>query len=255
MNILVIPDSHVKADVDLSHLDWLGQFIVDQKPEVIVHIGDFADMESLSSYDKGRKSAEGRRYVKDKEAAWEGMRRLLAPLEAHNENQRQNRKKRYQPQMHMLLGNHEHRITRAIEDGALFEGTISIEDLGYESSGWAVHDFLKVIEIEGIAFSHYFTSGVMGRPVASARALLQKKHQSAVMGHVQHRDIAFDYRPNGDTITGLFVGTYYQHEEKYLGNQGNNHYRGIWMLKNVVKGQFEAVPYNLEEIREIYSQV
>ena len=66
---LMIPDTQCKPDIDMSYLDWLGQYIVDKKPEVIVHIGDHADMESLSSYDKGQRSAEGKRVHKDIDSA------------------------------------------------------------------------------------------------------------------------------------------------------------------------------------------
>jgi len=62
---LVLPDMQVKEGVDLSYLDWVGKYIVDKKPDVIINIGDFADMPSLSMYDVGKKSFEGRRYKKD----------------------------------------------------------------------------------------------------------------------------------------------------------------------------------------------
>jgi len=47
----------------IDHLTWAGQYAVDKKPDVIVHIGDHWDMPSLSHYDKGTKSFEGRRYL------------------------------------------------------------------------------------------------------------------------------------------------------------------------------------------------
>lgn len=67
LRILVIPDCQVKPGVPLDHMSWIGKLIVDKKPDVIVNIGDFADIPSLSSYDVGKKSFEGRRYVDDLE--------------------------------------------------------------------------------------------------------------------------------------------------------------------------------------------
>ena len=58
----IIPDCQVKDGVDLSYLTWVGKYLAEKKPDVIVQIGDFADMPSLSSYDVGRKCFEGRRY-------------------------------------------------------------------------------------------------------------------------------------------------------------------------------------------------
>ena len=45
---LVIPDSQVRPGVDTSYLKWIGQYIVDKKPDTIIHIGDFADMPTIS---------------------------------------------------------------------------------------------------------------------------------------------------------------------------------------------------------------
>ena len=58
---LIIPDTQVKYGLDFSYLRRIGQYIIDKKPDVVVHLGDFADMESLSSYDIGKKSFEGKR--------------------------------------------------------------------------------------------------------------------------------------------------------------------------------------------------
>ena len=77
MKHLIIPDTQVKPDVDLSYLEWIGQYIVEKQPDVLIQIGDFADMPSLSSYDVGKKSFEGRRYKDDIKAAVEGMDILL----------------------------------------------------------------------------------------------------------------------------------------------------------------------------------
>jgi len=62
MKHFILPDCQVKPGVPLNHLEWAGRFVVDKRPEVVVCLGDFADMPSLSSYDVGKKSFEGRRY-------------------------------------------------------------------------------------------------------------------------------------------------------------------------------------------------
>lgn len=150
-----------------------------------------------------------------------------------------------------FTGNCE-RINRAINNDPKLEGTIGVEDLKYAEFGWEVYPFLEVVNIHDIMFSHYFTSGVMGRPVASAKSMLMKKHMSCVMGHVQTHEIANMYRADGSEIVGLFCGTAYECDHDYLGPQGNNHFRGIWVLKNVKDGAFSPVPYTLEELRKRY---
>ena len=56
MKHMVIPDTQCKPGVPMEHLTWAGQYAVEQKPDVIIHIGDHWDMPSLSSYDKGKGS-------------------------------------------------------------------------------------------------------------------------------------------------------------------------------------------------------
>ena len=250
--IAVIPDVQVKAGQDFTFLDHVGKYLVDKKPDVIVQIGDFADMESLSSYDQGKKSFEGRRYIKDIEAAKSAMESLLAPLREAQAKAKRNKEKIYKPRLVLTLGNHEERIKRAVNDDPKLEGLIKYGDLPY--TDWEIYDYLDVVEIEGICFSHFFTTGVMGRPVTSAKALLMKKHQSCVMGHVQKMEIATEYKADGTMITGLFSGCCYEHDEAYLGKQGNHHFRGIHMLYDVNNGEFHTHSITLKYLREKYGK-
>ena len=215
-------------------------------------LGDFADMPSLSSYDVGKKQFEGRRYHLDIAHAREAMKCLLGPLKEYNVKAKKNKEKLYKPKLVMTLGNHENRINRVIESDPKFDGTISVDDLGYGTYGWEVYPYLDVVDIDGICYSHYFTSGVMGRVVTSARALVQKKHVSCVMGHVQTMEIHVDYKGNGQRITGLFAGTCYEHNEEYLGAQGNNYFRGIHMLYDVNAGEFNCHSLTLEYLKNKY---
>jgi hypothetical protein len=56
MKHVVIPDIQAKPGHSFRYLERIGEYIVEKKPDVIVCIGDFADMPSLSSYDVGTKS-------------------------------------------------------------------------------------------------------------------------------------------------------------------------------------------------------
>lgn len=238
-SILVIPDVQVKPGVPTDHLRWLGNYIVKKRPDVIVCIGDFADMESLSSYDVGKKSFEGRRYTNDIYAAREAMELLLNPLWDMQGRQAASKHKIYRPEMHLTLGNHENRINRAINDDPKLEGLISTEDLRYRDYGWTVHDFLDVVTIQGISFSHYFTTGAMGRPSTTASAQLNRQHTSCVAGHQQGLQIATGKRADGALLTSIIAGSFYLHDEAYLGSQSNIHWRGALMLHGCENGQFD----------------
>jgi hypothetical protein len=252
MKHLVIPDVQAKPGVSCAFLRNVGQYMVDKKPDVVVCIGDFSDMPSLSSYDKGKKSFEGRRYLEDIKASHEAMSALLVPLMEYNLKAKKNKEKKYTPRMILTMGNHENRINRAVEVQPELDGVLTTDHLEYEKYGWEVHPFLEVVHVDGVAYSHYFTSGVLGRPVTSARALLTKKHQSCVMGHVQTMDIATDYRADGTPILGLFAGCCYEHNEDYLGPQGNAHFRGIHMLYEVNNGSFYHHAISLNYLKEKY---
>lgn len=250
---LVIPDAQVKPGHDYTYLENIGKYIVEKKPDVIINIGDWADMPSLSSYDKGKKSFEGRRYLADVEASQDAMQALLNPLAAFNKKAREGGKKQYHPRMVLTLGNHENRIARAVEVSPELDGVLSVDALGYVGFGWEVYPFLQVVTIDGVNYSHYFTSGVLGRPVSTARQLLLKKHQSCVMGHVQTMDVATDYRADGRPIMGLFAGCCYEHNEDYLGPQGNAYFRGIHMLYEVNDGAFFHHPISLTYLNKKYN--
>lgn len=250
----VIPDCQVKEGVPLEHLEWAGKYIAEKKPDVIINLGDFADIPSLSSYDVGKKSFEGRTYKADIESAKLGMDILMQPILDEQIRLLTNKKKRWHLRKVLTKGNHEERIETAIELDRKLDGLISSKDLGYEDYGWEVHPYKEVVVIDGIAYSHYFASGVLGRPVTSAKALTSSKHMSCVMGHVQKTEIDMSqFKADGTPITSIFAGAFYQHNEDYLGPQGNVHHRGIWMLYEVDgKGSFWPHFISLEYLRRKY---
>lgn len=253
MRILVIPDTQCKPEQDFSFLRWVGQYSVDKKPDVIVQIGDFADMPSLSSYDIGKKSFEGRTYKDDIKACKDAMDSLMAPIYKEQVRLEEGKRKRWNPKLVLTLGNHENRINVAIENDRKLEGLVHTDDLDYRSYGWEVIPFLEPITIGGISFCHYFTSGVMGRPVSSARALVMKKHMSCVMGHVQASEIDMSQRrADGTPLLGLFAGIYTPYDEAYLNPQSNKQHRQVWMLQEVEDGFAYPQPISIEFLRNKY---
>ena len=252
---MVIPDTQIKPDENYDHMEWAGKYAADKQPDVIIHIGDHYDMPSLSSYDKGRKEFEGRRYHKDIAAGNEAMRRFHDPIDRLNDELRRAHKALYRPRLVFCLGNHEQRIERACSAQPELDGLLSYADFNLSELGWEVVPFLEVITIDGVAYCHYFTSGVMGRPVSSAALMIRKKMMSCVMGHVQHRDIGYAQRADGKRVTGIFAGCYYQHDEAYMNPQGNQHWRGLWMLNEVNDGQFDEMPVSLTYLEKKYGRV
>jgi len=115
----------------------------------------------------------------DIEAAKEAMTLFLEPIRTEQARLIRNKDKQWNPRLVLTLGNHEARITRAVEEDRKLEGLVKIEDLQYAESGWEVYPFLVPVSISGVTFCHYLTSGVAGRAISTAAALISKKHQSS----------------------------------------------------------------------------
>jgi len=62
---MFIPDIQAKPDVDFTYLKAIGNYMVAKKPDVVVCIGDFADMESLSSYARSSSLVGSNAYAED----------------------------------------------------------------------------------------------------------------------------------------------------------------------------------------------
>lgn len=254
MRILVIPDAQVKEGVPLEHLSWAGEAICEYRPDVIVNIGDFADMPSLSSHDvKGSKYFEGLRYTKDIEVTKEAMKMLLAPLRSLQAKQKQNKEKIYKPRMVLTLGNHENRINRAVNNNPMLDGLVSTKDLEYERD-WEVFEFLHPVFINGVGFNHYWPVGAMGRPAASPTAIISKLHMSCVAGHQQGKAIAYGKRADGRPICAIIAGSYYQHDENYMDQLSNRHWRGLVMLNDVKDGSFDEMMLSIEYLERKYGK-
>lgn len=239
LKIAFIPDVQAMEDVPLDHLTAAGKYIAAKRPDVIVCIGDFGDFPSLSRFGSPL-DREGLRYEKDVAAFHRAMELLMNPIA---------KVAGYDPWLEFTEGNHEGHIERYADEHPEMKGKVKIGDLKLESYGWRVHPFLQPVAIGGVAFCHYFPSGIMGKPITTARALMTKLHMSAVAGHQQDRDIAFGRRADGSHMTTIISGSFYQHQYKYLSPFTNTHWRGMWFLNEVVDGRFDemalSIPYLL----------
>ena len=242
--ILVIADTQAKPTESLEYMLWIGKYIADVKPDVVVHIGDHYDMPSLSSYDKGKASAEGRRFVDDLNAGNKGLE--LLNLAIHKDPT-------YNPRKVFCKGNHEHRIDRYVEDNPELIGVIGTELLPLEAYGWEVHDFLHPVEIEDIYFVHYLANPMTGKPYSgTASSILKTVGKSFVVGHKQVLDITIRPTIDGRQQIGIINGACYPFEEKYKGVFGNVHYRGITVLTEVKEGFGLPSFVSLDYMKEKY---
>lgn len=250
--ILIIPDAHASPAYDNDRFDWLGRFIVDEQPDIIIQLGDFGDMPSLSSYDKGKKSFEGRRYIEDIQSVREAMDRLLAPLKNYNKQRRKKKEKQYKPRRIIILGNHEDRINRTVQCEPQYYGTISTDDLWFDKAGWEVYGFLEVVFIEGFCVSHYFPSA-MGRAIGGknlASRLITEKHASVIVGHSHLLDISERTRADGTKMLAIVGGCYVHPECIEDWNRGtfDQWWNGVIMLEGAKDGYYKELRLIRQEV-------
>lgn len=245
---IVIGDTQVKPGISTDHLEWIGRFIADKyagDDVAIVHVGDHWDMPSLSSYDRGKRSSEGRRYAADVAAGNEAFGRLNKPIAvamaAH----------KWRPERHFLFGNHEDRITRACEDAGFLDGKLSLDDL--DTHGWTRHEFLKPVNIDGVRYCHYFYNPKTGRPYAGDNMDLRLKTigHTFTQGHQQGKKYAVR-EVDDQRHHGLQIGSTYVHDEKYLGPQSMKYWRGIVVCHQVEAGQYDAMFVSLDYLCRRY---
>jgi hypothetical protein len=228
----------------MEHLTACGNYIAEHHPDVVVHLGDHWDMPSLSTYEKpGSKHFQGISYKVDVEAGHEGFRLLNDPIQAEIKRLRRNKKKTWNPRLVYLRGNHEYRIQRALNTTPTLEGAITLDDI-LPPEGWECHDFLKIVEIQDILYSHFFVNqqsmmkNTLGGTIDNR---LNRIKQSFTQGHQQVRMYGSQFLSSGKEIHGLVVGAFYQHDEEYMGPQGNHYWRGIVVKNEVYDGSYDPL--------------
>ena len=208
---LIIGDSHAHPDDPNWRFEALGKLIQAVKPNVVIDIGDSADMASLFGYEQGNKGPlyEGRAYWQDIEAYIDAKERLKWGMGPMNP----------MPRLVKLDGNHEYRIEKLLMSEPRFRGVIGVEDLMDAELGWERYPFLESVEIDQIAYCHYWKNIGGERAVAGVmptRSAIQKRpgSYSRVCGHSHRLEVyeEMDGHPNAqltDKITSWHAGCYF----------------------------------------------
>lgn len=253
----VIPDTQIRKGVPLDHLDWIAQELVEVRPDVIVVMGDWFDMPSLSTHDAaGSLHMEGARYEDDVEAGNVALERFMQPIKDEMARLVRNKEKQWRPELHFLTGNHEQRIERAINADPKWAGTAGYHHLRIKQHGFTVHDFLSVLDIDGILYSHYFYRPLSGRPYSGAlETRIKHVGRSFTQGHEQILASTIFPLATGEVRRGLVAGACYLHDERYKGPQGNQHWRGFLLKYGVCNGKYSLREWDLDDLCHKYEGV
>lgn len=253
---LVIGDAHAKDGVSNERFLWLGKLIVERKPDVIINMGDWADMPSLCKYEYGKASHEGLTYKKDIAAANDALRLMNYPIRRYNDGRRAIKEKQYNPRLISLLGNHEDRISKIGNEDSKFQGSFSTDDIKFKEYGWEVIPFLQPIEVDGILYCHYFQSGAMGKPLGGrgiARKMIAQNFQSSTVGHGHYLHYDTETKKSGKRFHALEAGCYFEHHENYAGMSNSSWWRGIILKHNVVEGDYDLELIRMDSIKQRYA--
>lgn len=258
-DILIIGDPHAHPAYCNDRFELIGKTVVQHLPDVVVCMGDFADMPSLSHYDRGKTSFEGQRYWKDIEAVRDAYRLMMAPIREYQKKLADNNRKRYNPQLVFITGNHCDRINKVVDSDSRLHGTIGLHDLPWygQGEGWEVVPFKVFKTIAGVNFIHYVPTR-MGTAMSSkhlAHAVCTEKAVSVVVGHSHVLDYYERSRPDGSRFFGLSAGCFSHpdHDEGWSRGTDDIWWRGLVLLKGVENGYWKSKAYlTMKSLEEEY---
>jgi len=168
--------------------------------------------------------------------------------------------KKRMPRSVYLIGNHEQRIHKAVDIQPELEGVVSFNDLDLKKNYDEVVHYEGLtpgtIEVDGIHYAHYFTSGLMGRPISGdirpAHTLLLKRHVSSTQAHSHSLDFGIQATGDGRKIMGMFAGCAIDYEMDWAGLTNDLWWRGVVVKHNVENGVYDPEFISLQRLKDIY---
>jgi hypothetical protein len=251
---VVFTCAHVNPKVDNHRFNILGELLWDIKPDMVIDLGDFDDMASLNSYDtRYPKQIVSQSYQSDIEAGQNARERIW-------HRYKQNKKRL--PLRIGFEGNHEHRIKKALGFDPRLEGDkfgISFKhlqtDYWYDEYHEYKNDAPAIVSYDGIAYSHYFSSGNYGSAISGthhAYQLLQNKNASATCGHSHKRSIYFKDGSLPSGIIGLVAGCYKGADETWAGQSNSDWWKGVVIKRNIDNGMYDPEFVSLSRLTKEY---
>ena len=256
IKVIVIGDSHVDDEQSLDRFDVASKFIIDQKPEYIVNIGDFLTLNCLSAWDMNkRKKMEGRRYIKEIDAGNEALDRLMAGVNQYNKKRRKSKKVQYKPKWIYTAGNHSDRLGRYLDNDPTFEGTIGIQkDLKLKERGIEWIPYREYYYINDVGFTHIpfnKVAPICGMNItAKAQAVGIK---STVFGHTHEQHLSHVHKEGMKHLQDTYnCGCFFDKKEDYVHGKVTNYWRGLTVLHIWKEGRFDVESWSMGRLEREY---
>jgi hypothetical protein len=207
------------------------------------------------SYDKGTKSFEGRRLRSDLDHGRDAIDRVMTQVR---------RTKRRLPRFVSLEGNHEFRLTKAIEANPVeLDSMINVsESFGFTDYNWEYVPYVgktpACFFLDNILYAHYLTRAGSDRAVSTehhAYNLIYESMVNTVVGHKHTVDWAVRTKSDNTLIQGICVGNFMDYQPGYAGESAKHWWSGVVLLENLEPdtGYFEPRFITMKSIKREYS--
>ena len=253
--VVVMTCAHVDPRHSNERFEWLGKFLYDTRPDEVINLGDFAEMNSLSSFDsKYPKPASQRNYEAD----------IKHTHDAHDKMWHQFRKNhRSMPYKAYLQGNHEFRIDLALQKDPNLSGKqygLSLEHLGYKEhyDDWVPYQNKGpgLFKRDGVVYAHFLSSGAWGRAIDGVNhslRLVEKLGCSVTVGH-SHK---FNYSVNREALPyakhGLVAGCYIGGQHDWAGQANAEWSHGVVVKNSLTNGTYDVQWVSFDSLKKAYS--
>lgn len=257
MKILVFGDAHDTPDTNKLRFQALGNYILQQKPDHIVQLGDFSSLDSLSHWDKDKRlTMEGRRYREEIDSTKTCIKHMIKPIEDFNYWQKSSKKAQYRPKWHWFLGNHEQRLNRYIDQHAELWDTLDyVRDAEIGNIGdVTVYQYPCVGEIMGVYYCHapHNRVGPINSQYVGERTL-DWHEKSVVYGHTHRYQVASRFRYGSDhPIYAVNCGCFFDRTPEYAVGGHHDYWKGILVLDYYQDGKFDVTQVSLEKLYRQY---
>jgi len=244
--ILVVGDAHVTNGQSLRRFDWAANYIKQNRPDVLVIIGDFLTLNSLSAWDRDkRKLMENRRFFKEIEAGNEALDRLGSCNGA--------------PTTKIFVeGNHEDRFTRYFNYHPEFDSPdFTIPSLlNLEGRGYKWIPYREYWSTNGVYFTHIpfgKMREISGKDICSKAEAVTTN--TVVFGHTHELHTSCVHKFGQKHLQQILnVGCFFEQEEEYVAGKMTQYWRGLVELDCYSYGRFDFKTVAMSKLRRMYGK-
>jgi hypothetical protein len=228
----IIGDTHADPNHDstLRRFTDVGVFLAGEQCDTILQVGDWYDMPSITEH-RGKLEREGDRYDDDIDVGNQALAQFMRPFR---------KRKKKLPRFVFLVGNHEYRIHRYVQQRPELARKMGLHEFDFERHGWEVVPFGRYIDLEGFHCTHHIL-GKGGRPVALGPTF-SKRGVSMVVGHsheLHHITLPRQDRLSHALDVGCLTNKGYASAEDWSAPNAHTAWRGVHLLTGAEHGDYK----------------